>query len=53
MQTVGPTATFHDTASLLVNNLNLVVDNHIVNILFEHCVCLKQLVYSVDTFRLY
>ena len=38
MQTIAPAATFHDTARLLVNNLYLAVDNHILVVLVEHAV---------------
>ncbi len=50
MQSVTPTASFHDTSGLLVNNLHLTVHNDIVGILFEHRISLQQLVDGVYTF---
>ena len=49
MQAVRPAAAFHDTASLLVNDLNFVVYDHIVNVFFKERVCLQQLLDGVDT----
>ena len=50
MQAIAPTTTIHDTSGLFVYNLNLSVHYHIVSILFEHGVSLKQLIDSMYTF---
>ena len=52
VQTVRPSAAFHDTAGGLVHNLHLVVHDDVVDILGEHCVCLEQLDYGVDALAL-
>ena len=52
VQSVAPTATFHNTTSLLVYNLNLAVNNHIFVVLVEHAVSLEQLLQSVNTLAL-
>ncbi len=52
MQSVGVAATLHDTARLLVHNLDLVVVNHIFHILVEQCVGLQQLVDGMYALRL-
>ena len=52
MQTVAPTAPLHNTAGLLVDDLDLVVDHDIVNILLEHGVCLQELDHGVDPLAL-
>ena len=36
VQSVTPAATLHDTASLLIHNLHLAVDDHILVVLVEH-----------------
>ena len=36
VETVAPAASLHDTASLLIHNLDLSVDNDIVHVLLEH-----------------
>src|SRR5665647_1219940 len=46
VKTIGVAATFHDTTRLLINNLNLAINQHIFNILFEHCICC--LLYTSD-----
>ena len=50
VQTVAITAAFHDTACLLVNNLDFVVVDHIFNIFFKECICFEQLSHCVHTF---
>ena len=52
MESVAPAASFHDTTGLLIDDLDLSVLNDIVNLLIEHCICLKELVYSMYTLRL-
>ena len=52
MQAIAPAAAFHDTASLLIDNLNLSVDNDILIILIKHCICLEQLLQRVYTLAL-
>ena len=52
VQTIAPTTTFHDTTCLLVHNLYLVVDQHVVHILSEHGVGLEQLQQRVYALRL-
>ena len=47
VQTVAPTTTFHDTARLLIHNLHLTVDHHILVILIKHTVGLQQLLQGV------
>ena len=48
METVAPTATFHDTACLLIDNLHLTVHDDIVVVLHEHGVGLQQLLDGVN-----
>ena len=52
MQTVAPATTLHDTASLLIDDLHLVVHHHIVHILGKHGVGLEQLQQGVYALRL-
>ena len=52
VQTVGVTASFHDTACLLVHNLNLSVDDYVFIVFLEHGICFQQLVDGMYTFRL-
>ncbi len=52
MQTIAPAAAFHNTAGLLVNDLDLVVDHDVVNILLEHSVGLEELDDGVDALAL-
>ena len=52
MQPVGIAPALHDTAGLLVNNLDLVVDNHILHVLLEEGVGFKELMHRVQTFGL-
>ena len=43
MQSVAPAASLHDTSRLLVDNLHLAVDDHVLIVLVEHAVGLEQL----------
>ena len=52
VQTVGVTAAFHDTSGLLVHNLHLTVDYHILVVFLEHGVSLQQLVDGMYTLAL-
>ncbi len=52
METVAPSASLHNTSGLLVNDFDLVVHYHIVDILLEHRVCLQELVDRMYPFRL-
>ncbi len=47
VESVAVAATFHNTACLLVNNLNLVVVNHIFDVAVEEGVGFEQLVHRV------
>ena len=51
MQSVGIAAAFHDTACLFVNDLDLVIVDHIFHILLEKRICLEQLGDGVYAFR--
>ena len=53
MQTIGPTATFHHTTRLLIDNLDLVIVNDIVHVFLKEGVCFQQLVYGVYAFGLH
>ena len=53
MKSVGIPASFHDTAGLFVNDLDLVVVDHIFLILVEESVGFQQLADGVDSFGLY
>ena len=53
VQSVAPATTLHDTTSLLVNDLHLAVDNHILVVLIKHAVSLQQLLQGVHTLTLY
>ena len=52
VQTITPSATFHDTTSLFINDLYLSVDDNILIILIKHTVCLQQLLEGVNSFTL-
>ena len=52
VQTIAPAAAFHNTACLLIHNLDLVVDDDVVNVLLEHSVGLEELDHSVHTLAL-
>ncbi len=52
MESVRPPTPFHDTPSLLIDYLHLVVVDDIVNIFLKQRVCLKQLIDSVYTLGL-
>ena len=52
VETVTPAAAFHDTAGGLIHNLHLVVHNHVVNVLGEHCICLQELYHGVYSLAL-
>ena len=43
VQTVAPTASFHHTSGLFVDNLHLVVHDDVVDILLEHGISLQEL----------
>ena len=49
MESIAPATTFHNTSGLLVDNLDLTILNDIVDLLVEHCICLKELIYSMYT----
>ena len=53
MQSVAPASAFHDAARLLVHNLHLAVDDHVLVVLVEHAVGLEQLLQGVYALRLY
>ena len=53
MQSVAPAASLHDTACLLVNDLNLAVDDNILIILVEHTVSLEQLLQGMYALALH
>ena len=53
VQSVAPTATFHDTTGLLVNDFHLTVNYHILVVFVEHGVRLQQLLQSVYSFTLH
>ena len=48
VQSIGVAAPLHDAASLLVDNLDLVVHDHVVHVLLEQGVRLEQLVHGVE-----
>ena len=52
VETIAPAATLHDTACLLINNLDLAIDNDILVILVEHGVSLEQLLESMHALAL-
>ena len=52
MQSVAPTTSFHDTASLFIYNLDFAILNDILVIEVEHCVSLQQLLDGVYAFAL-
>ena len=53
VQSVAPAATFHDTAGLLIHDLHLAVDHHILVVLVEHTVGLQQLLQGMYALTLY
>ena len=54
VQSVAPAATLHDTAGLLINDLDLAVLGHdVVNIALKHAVGLEQLVDGMYALALY
>ena len=52
MQTITPATSFHDTTSLLVNDLHFTIDDHILVVLVEHTVGLQQLLQGMNALRL-
>ena len=50
MQTVRVATAFHDTARLLVDNLYLVVHDHVLGVFLEQCIGLEQLIHRVYAF---
>ena len=53
VQSVRPAAALHDTTRLLVHNLHLAVDDHVLIVLIEHAVGLEQLLQGVYALRLH
>src|SRR5690606_22806010 len=53
VKTIGIPTAIHDTACLLVNNLNFTVDNYIFIVFFKKSVSLKQLIHCVNALGLY
>ena len=53
MQTVAPAAALHDTSCLLVDDLHLSVDDHVLVVLVKHTVGLQQLLEGMYTLRLH
>ena len=53
VQTVAPTATFHDTSCLLVNYFYFTVDYHILVIAIEHGIRFQKLLYRMHALTLY
>ena len=53
MKSITPATSLHDTTCLLIHNLHLTINHHIVVILHEHRVSLQQLLHGVHTFRLH
>ena len=53
VQAIRPAAAFHDTTRLLVDNLHLTINNHVLIVTVEHTVCLQQLLQGMNTLRLY
>ena len=52
MKTIAPTTSLHNTARLLVDNLNLTILDNIFVVQVEHGICLQQLLDSMYTFAL-
>src|SRR3712207_3433779 len=52
MKTVAPASAFHDTAGLLVNNLDFAVHDNVFVVFIEHGVGFEQLLQSVNTLTL-
>ena len=52
VQSVAPTTTFHNTTRLLIHDLYLAVNHHILIILIEHAVSLQQLLQGMYTLAL-
>ena len=52
VQTIAPAAAFHDTACLLVHDLDLAVHDNILVVLVEHGVSIEQLLQGVHTVAL-
>ena len=50
MESVAPTAAFHDTSRLFIDNLHFAVHHNILVVLVEHGVCLEQLLQCVYAF---
>ncbi len=53
VETVGVATTFHDTARLLVDNLDFVFVDYVFDIALEESVSLEELCHSVHALRLY
>ncbi len=52
VQAVAPAASLHDTAGTLVHDLDLVVHDHVVDVLGEHRIGLEKLDDGMDAFAL-
>ena len=52
VQPVRVSPSVHDTASLLIDDLDLVFYNHVLYVLFEKCIGLEQLVHRMNPFAL-
>ena len=53
METIGITAAFHDTACLLVDNLDLIVVDHIFYILIKQRIRLEKLINGMNALSLH
>ena len=52
VKSIAPTTAFHDSASLLINDLDLTIHNDIFVVLIKHCIGLEQLLQSMNTIAL-
>ena len=53
MQAIAPATTFHDTTSLLIDNLHFAIHDNIFVVLIKHGISFQQLLKCVNSFTLY
>ena len=53
MQSIAPTAAFHDTSCLFVNDFYFAIHHNVFIVFVEHGICLQQLLQGMNTFTLH
>ena len=47
MESIRPAAAFHHTTGLLIDDLHFAAVDDVIDVFFEECICLEELVYGV------